>query len=86
MLGYVGRISESEEAMIDPSAYQGVRSIGKIGIEKQYEDLLLGRPGFAQVEIDAHGRTLRTISRNSAIPGNTLNPVSYTHLTLPTKA
>ena len=73
VLGYVGRISESEEAMIDSSAYQGVRSIGKIGIEKQYEDLLLGRPGFAQVEIDAHGRTLRTISRNSAIPGNTLN-------------
>ena len=73
VLGYVGRISESEEAMIDPAAYQGVRSIGKIGIEKQYEDLLLGRPGFAQVEIDAHGRTLRTISRNSAIPGNTLN-------------
>jgi len=73
VLGYVGRISESEEAMIDPSAYQGVHSIGKIGIEKQYEDLLLGRPGFAQVEIDAHGRTLRTITRNSAIPGNTLN-------------
>jgi len=73
VLGYVGRISESEEAMIDPAAYQGVRSIGKIGVEKQYEDLLLGRPGFAQVEIDAHGRTLRTISRNSATPGNTLN-------------
>ena len=34
---------------------------------------MLGRPGFAQVEIDAHGRTLRTISRNSATPGNTLN-------------
>ena len=73
VLGYVGRISESEEAMIDPAAYQGVRSIGKIGVEKQYEDLLLGRPGFAQVEIDAHGRTLRTISRNSATPGNTLS-------------
>ena len=33
---------------------------------------LLGRHGL-QVEIDAHGRTLRTISRNSATPGNTLN-------------
>ena len=73
VLGYVGRISESEEAMIDPAAYQGVRSIGKIGVEKQHEGLLLGRPGFAQVEIDAHGRTLRTISRSSATPGNTLN-------------
>ena len=73
VLGYVGRISEREEATIDASAYQGVRNIGKIGIEKQYEDVLLGRSGFEQVEIDAHGRTLRTISRNSATPGNTLN-------------
>ena len=73
VLGYVGRISERDEATIDALAYQGVRNIGKIGIEKQYEDVLLGRSGFEQVEIDAHGRTLRTISRNSATPGNTLN-------------
>ena len=73
VLGYVGRISERDEATIDASAYQGVRNIGKIGIEKQYEDVLLGRSGFEQVEIDAHGRTLRTISRSSATPGNTLN-------------
>ncbi len=73
VLGYVGRISESDQATLDASAYQGVRSTGKIGIEKQYESALLGRSGFEQVEIDAHGRTLRTISRSSAAPGHTLS-------------
>ena len=73
VLGYVGRISESDQAILDASAYQGVRSTGKIGIEKQYEGALLGRSGFEQVEIDAHGRTLRTISRSSAAPGHTLS-------------
>jgi len=73
VLGYVGRISERDQATLDASAYQGVRSTGKIGIEKQYEGALLGRSGFEQVEIDAHGRTLRTISRSSAAPGHTLS-------------
>jgi len=73
VLGYVGRISERDQATLDASAYQGVRNTGKIGIEKQYEGALLGRSGFEQVEIDAHGRTLRTISRSSAAPGHTLS-------------
>jgi penicillin-binding protein 2 len=73
VLGYVGRISERDQARLDPSSYQGVRSTGKIGIEKQYEGALLGRSGFEQVEIDAHGRTLRTINRNSAVPGHSLS-------------
>ena len=73
VLGYVGRISQRDQAVLDTSAYQGVRSTGKIGIEKQYEGALLGRSGFEQVEIDAHGRTLRTISRSSAAPGHTLS-------------
>ncbi|MCP4827452.1 MAG: penicillin-binding protein 2 [Proteobacteria bacterium] len=76
VLGYVGRISEQDEARLDVAAYQGVSHTGKLGIERQYEAALLGRPGFEQVEIDAHGRTLRTISRQSATPGHIL------HLTL----
>ena len=57
VLGYVGRISQSDQTALEASAYQGVRSTGKIGIEKQYEGALLGRSGFEQVQIDAHGRT-----------------------------
>jgi len=72
-LGYVGRISERDQARLDAAAYQGVSHTGKLGIERQYEHALLGKPGFEEVEIDAHGRTLRTISRERAIPGDNLS-------------
>ena len=72
-LGYVGRISENDQARLDEERYKGVSYVGKLGIEKQYEQTLLGRTGFEQVEIDAHGRTLRTINRESAIPGDNLH-------------
>ena len=35
--------------------------IGKIGIEKYYEDLLHGKPGYQYVETDAHGQILRQL-------------------------
>ena len=72
-LGYVGRISENDQARLDEERYKGVSYVGKLGIEKQYEQTLLGQTGFEQVEIDAHGRTLRTINRESAIPGDNLH-------------
>ena len=75
-LGYVGRINEREERRLDPVAYQEVSHIGKLGVEMYYEEELLGRGGFEQVEIDAHGRVVRTISRGAARPGKNL------HLTL----
>ena len=72
-MGYVGRISERDQTRLDPAAYQGVTHTGKLGIERQYEQELLGKPGFEEVEIDAHGRTLRTINRERAIPGDNLS-------------
>ena len=63
-IGYVGRINDQEVSSFDEEqyrAYQGTNTIGKIGIEKQYEELLLGQVGLRQVEINAHGRILREI-------------------------
>ena len=45
VIGYVGRINERESQSIDSIAYSGTDSIGKIGIEKYYEDQLLGTVG-----------------------------------------
>src|SRR6218665_2749517 len=42
-IGYVSRISEKEEKTLDPVEYAGTNLIGKIGIEKYYEDLLHGK-------------------------------------------
>ena len=72
VLGYVGRISEAELQEIDGSAYAGTDYIGKTGVEKTYEDILHGRVGHQQVEINAPGRTLRVLEQTPPAPGQDL--------------
>ncbi len=69
VLGYVGRISEKEQDAIDPVNYAGTHHIGKIGLEKYYEDLLHGTVGYQNVESNAHGRILRVLERHDPLPG-----------------
>ncbi|MBI3897390.1 MAG: penicillin-binding protein 2 [Gammaproteobacteria bacterium] len=71
-LGYVSRISELDLARIDKSAYRGMQQIGKTGLEATYEDLLVGKVGFEQVETNAHGRALRTLDRIAPTAGKNL--------------
>ena len=63
VVGYVGRIDEGDRERLDPARYAGFSHIGKTGIERQYEDVLLGEPGYEQVETDAQGRALRVLHR-----------------------
>lgn len=77
-VGYVGRINDQELNSFDEErykAYQGTDTIGKIGLEKQYEDYLLGTVGYQQVEKNAHGRVLRVIAQEhqSPMPGKDLH-------------
>ena len=71
-LGYVGRIDERDLQRIDASDYSGTTHIGKVGIEKTYEDILHGTVGYRQVETNAEGRILRTLIRTPPIPGENL--------------
>ncbi|HQQ63213.1 MAG TPA: penicillin-binding protein 2 [Pseudomonadales bacterium] len=75
-IGYVGRINEKElnQLAVDDKLknYSGVFSIGKTGIERYYEEELLGIPGAQNVETDVHGRILRTLDRKDPVRGKTL--------------
>lgn len=71
-VGYVGRINEDELTVIDAVNYRGTTHIGKVGIEKTYEDLLHGSVGYQQVETNAQGRTLRVLSRQPPRAGSSL--------------
>lgn len=73
MLGYVGRINEQEQAEIDPVNYSGTHYIGKIGLEKYYEDILHGTVGYQNVETNAHGRILRVLERHDPLPGGDIH-------------
>ncbi len=72
LVGYVGRISDADLARIDESHYRGTQYIGKLGIEAQYEQDLLGKVGFEQVETNAHGRIVRGLTRDPAVAGRDL--------------
>jgi penicillin-binding protein 2 len=77
VIGYIGRISERDLEHLEEdgvaSNYRGTDFIGKAGVEASYQHELHGVTGFEQVEIDAAGRGLRTLSRTPSQPGNNVS-------------
>ena len=72
VLGYVGRVSADDLLELDSERYQGTLHTGKVGLEKRYEPLLHGKPGFQHVETNAHGRVLRVLEKVAPVPGKNL--------------
>jgi len=76
VIGYVGRISEADEQMLEESGqlgnYRGTQVMGKKGIEKTWEHALHGQTGVEELEVTASGRPVRELSRNDPIPGANL--------------
>ena len=72
VLGYVARINLDELKEIDATNYSASNYIGKLGIEKYYEDELHGTVGYEQAENDASGQALRVLNQIKPIPGKNL--------------
>jgi penicillin-binding protein 2 len=75
-LGHIGRINDKDLEKIaewEASAnYKGTDYIGKLGVEYSYERELHGITGVEEVEVDAGGRAVRTLSRTPPVAGNNL--------------
>lgn len=69
-LGYVGRINERELKAIDPVNYSASNFIGKIGVERFYEEQLHGAVGYQQVEVNASGQIIRRRNTFAPVPGD----------------
>ena len=72
VLGYVGRVSAEDLFELDAERYRGTLHTGKVGLEKRYEPLLHGKPGYEYVETNAHGRVLRVLEKQAPVPGKNL--------------
>lgn len=76
LIGYIGRINEQDMQDLadndEDGNYRGSDYIGKAGIEQRYEEELHGTTGFEQVEVDAGGQGLRTLSRTAPKSGENL--------------
>jgi penicillin-binding protein 2 len=75
-LGYIGRINTRDLEIIGDNEqeanYRGTDHIGKTGLEQRYEFQLHGETGYEQVEVDAGGNAVRSLSRTAPVPGNNL--------------
>ncbi|MDQ6923983.1 MAG: penicillin-binding protein 2, partial [Pseudomonadota bacterium] len=74
--GYISRINDKDVERIDSwdetANYKGSDYIGKVGVELAYERELHGTTGWEEVEVDAGGRAVRTLSRTPPTSGNNL--------------
>ncbi|WP_374249698.1 penicillin-binding protein 2 [Thermomonas sp.] len=68
VIGYVGRIDDKDLAALGDvgGAYTHA---GKTGLERYYEDLLRGKPGYRRLETNVAGRTVRSLGTVPATPG-----------------
>lgn len=76
VIGYIGRINQKEKEEIDDSDdaanYRGTEVIGKLGVEKSYEQQLHGQTGWEEMETSAGGHAVRKLGSRAATPGNSL--------------
>jgi len=73
VLGYVSKINNQDKARLEEedklSDYVGTLNIGKIGIERFYEDMLHGSPGYEEVEVNNRGKIVRQLNHNPPVAG-----------------
>lgn len=69
VVGYVGRINEKELKKLPEAEYRAIHSIGKLGVERAYEDILRGHSGYSEIETNAQGKPINELARIEPIPG-----------------
>jgi penicillin-binding protein 2 len=86
LIGYLSEISPSE---LKSGSYPDCRSgdlIGKFGAEKVYENILRGKRGGRQVEVNANGLVVRILKTVEAEPGHNVYLTIDQHLQQRTEA
>ncbi len=75
-LGYVARINRKDANKLERQGksenYAATHGIGKLGIEKYYEEILHGTIGHQEVEINNQGRIIRTLNYTPPVKGKDL--------------
>ncbi len=72
VVGYVGSVDAREAEKLQGTPWADISQIGKTGIERQYERLLRGTPGYELVEVNADQRPVRVLERVPPRPGENL--------------
>ena len=71
-IGYVGEVSEQELDSPEFAKYGQGDIVGKAGLERQYNDHLIGVDGQRRVVVDSSGRERDVLESTEAVAGNNL--------------
>lgn len=71
VLGYVGPVAEGEKKNNPLYLVPGYK-IGKLGLEKYYDEHLQGVSGTVKLEVNAYGRIMKEIERDAGKEGKSL--------------
>jgi penicillin-binding protein 2 len=78
VIGYIGEISPQELEKDDAGEYSSGDLIGKHGIEKYLDSYLRGKNGAEQVEVNALGKSIKTVGMIEPTPGyNVVLTIDY---------
>ncbi len=72
LIGYVGEVSEDMLNMPQFELYNAGDVVGISGVERQYNNLLMGTNGSRQALVDSRGREVGRLGETEAIPGKPL--------------
>jgi len=72
VLGYTGEIGDTELQALQTKGYVMKDTIGKEGVEQQYESLLRGQKSQKLIEVDAGGKAVKTLQEKPAVPGKSI--------------
>src|SRR6516164_5578975 len=60
-MGYVGEVTEAELATPDFVDFKSGDQVGKTGLEREYNNVLVGKDGFKRVIVDSFGRDMSDV-------------------------
>ncbi|MFY3758132.1 penicillin-binding protein 2, partial [Escherichia coli] len=73
VIGYVSKINDRDVARLNKEEklanYAATHDIGKLGIERYYEDTLHGKTGYEEVEVNNRGRVIRQLHEQQPSAG-----------------
>jgi penicillin-binding protein 2 len=72
VLGYVGPLDDEDLMRLRARGYLLGELVGKVGVEAGLESLLRGTNGWAEVEVDARGRMVKTIAMQPPVAGHSV--------------
>lgn len=72
VIGYTGEISEAELDEPEYAKYNQGQIVGKTGLEKEYNDILMGIDGERRSVVDNRGKEREVLGIKPAIPGKNI--------------